>query len=85
MNIRIIYLLSYLDRINIANANVAGLEQDIDLTPQQYRWQIISFSYIKINSISIVGHYQFFLSVMLFLIFHQILFYVDGDHRNGLL
>jgi hypothetical protein len=31
-----------------------------------------------------LGLYQFFLWVMLFLKFHQILFFADGNHQNGL-
>jgi hypothetical protein len=34
----ILYLLSYLDRSNIANAKLGGIEHDAHLTPEQYRW-----------------------------------------------
>lgn len=40
---RIIYLLSYLDRSNIANAKIGGLEHDIHLTSIQYQWSLSIF------------------------------------------
>ncbi|CAF3722339.1 unnamed protein product [Adineta steineri] len=39
----ITYLLSYIDRANIANAKLAGLEHDAHLTPEQYRWSLSIF------------------------------------------
>ncbi|CAF1391416.1 unnamed protein product [Adineta ricciae] len=39
----IIYLLSYLDRSNIANAKIGGLEHDIHLTSIQYQWSLSIF------------------------------------------
>ncbi|CAF1679940.1 unnamed protein product, partial [Adineta ricciae] len=39
----IIYLLSYLDRSNIANAKIGGLEHDIHLTSVQYQWSLSIF------------------------------------------
>jgi len=36
--IRIIYLLSYLDRSNIANAKIGGLQKDAHLSSEQYQW-----------------------------------------------
>ncbi|KAF9331062.1 hypothetical protein BG006_006069 [Podila minutissima] len=39
----IMYLFSFLDRVNIGNAKVAGLEKDIGLTPQEYSWALSIF------------------------------------------
>ncbi|CAF1165643.1 unnamed protein product [Adineta steineri] len=39
----ITYFLSCLDRANIANAKLAGLERDVHLTPEQYRWSLSIF------------------------------------------
>ncbi|CAF0845388.1 unnamed protein product [Didymodactylos carnosus] len=39
----IIYLLSYLDRSNIANARLAGIEEDTHLTNIQYQWSLSIF------------------------------------------
>jgi hypothetical protein len=36
--LRIIYLLSYLDRSNIANAKIGGLQKDAHLSSEQYQW-----------------------------------------------
>ncbi|CAF3727410.1 unnamed protein product [Rotaria sp. Silwood1] len=41
--ISVIYLLAYLDRSNIANAKLGGLEHDTHLTPQEYRWTLSIF------------------------------------------
>ena len=32
------YLLSYMDRTNMGNARLQGLEKDLGLSPQQYNW-----------------------------------------------
>ncbi|KAF8930764.1 hypothetical protein BGZ52_000653 [Haplosporangium bisporale] len=39
----LMYLFSFLDRVNIGNAKVAGLEKDIGLTPQEYSWALSIF------------------------------------------
>ena len=46
--VALLYLLSYLDRSNIGNARIAGLEQDLQLTGDQYEWLLTAFyiSYI---------------------------------------
>lgn len=43
-----LYLLSYLDRSNIGNANTAGMGADLNLTDSQYQWFLTIFyiSYI---------------------------------------
>jgi hypothetical protein len=34
----VFYLLSFMDRSNIGNARLQGLEDDLKLTPGQYNW-----------------------------------------------
>ncbi|KAG0250047.1 hypothetical protein BG011_008700 [Mortierella polycephala] len=41
--ISVLYLCSFLDRVNIGNAKVAGLEEDIHLTPTEYNWSLSIF------------------------------------------
>ncbi|KAF9180726.1 hypothetical protein BGZ51_005914 [Haplosporangium sp. Z 767] len=41
--ISVLYLCSFLDRVNIGNAKVAGLEGDIHLTPTEYNWALSIF------------------------------------------
>jgi hypothetical protein len=41
--IPILYLLSFLDRGNIGNANIVGLSEDLRLTGQQYNWCLTAF------------------------------------------
>ncbi|KAI9263336.1 major facilitator superfamily domain-containing protein [Phascolomyces articulosus] len=41
--IAILYLCSFLDRVNIGNAKVAGLTEDIDITDDQYNWALSLF------------------------------------------
>jgi hypothetical protein len=49
MDIRIVpmltllYLLSFLDRGNIGNANIEGLSEDLGLTGAQYNWCLTAF------------------------------------------
>ncbi|KAG6552268.1 hypothetical protein Mapa_006119 [Marchantia paleacea] len=38
-----LYLLSYLDRANIGNAKIEGLDVDLRLTDQQYLWTLTAF------------------------------------------
>ncbi|KAF9317764.1 hypothetical protein BG003_000372 [Podila horticola] len=38
-----LYLCSFLDRVNIGNAKVAGLSHDIGLTPSEYNWSLSIF------------------------------------------
>lgn len=38
-----LYMLSFLDRSNIGNARIAGLEQDLSLTSSQYDWLLTAF------------------------------------------
>ena len=46
--VALLYLLSFLDRSNIGNARIAGLERDLRLTSDQYEWLLTAFyiSYI---------------------------------------
>ncbi|KAF9167629.1 hypothetical protein DFQ26_003785 [Actinomortierella ambigua] len=39
----VLYLLSFLDRVNIGNAKVAGIEQSIGLKPTEYNWALSIF------------------------------------------
>ncbi|KGQ08782.1 putative transporter C11D3.18C [Beauveria bassiana D1-5] len=39
----LLYLLSFLDRGNIGNANIEGLSEDLRLTPDQYNWCLTVF------------------------------------------
>ncbi|KAG0204509.1 hypothetical protein BGX33_008427 [Mortierella sp. NVP41] len=39
----LMYLFSFLDRVNIGNAKVAGLEKDLNLTPSEYSWALSIF------------------------------------------
>ncbi|KAF9922493.1 hypothetical protein FBU30_007359 [Linnemannia zychae] len=41
--IAVLYLCSFLDRVNIGNAKVAHLDQDIKLTPAEYNWALSIF------------------------------------------
>lgn len=44
----ILYLLSYIDRSNIGNAKLGGLEEDLGMTKSDYQWSlsIFYFSYV---------------------------------------
>lgn len=39
----LLYTLAYLDRANIGNARVAGMEADLNLTPEQYNLVLTMF------------------------------------------
>ncbi|PYH43957.1 putative MFS transporter [Aspergillus saccharolyticus JOP 1030-1] len=39
----LLYLLSFLDRSNIGNAKIAGLEEDLQLSSSQYEWLLTAF------------------------------------------
>jgi len=39
----LLYLLSFLDRSNIGNARIAGLEDDLQLSSSQYEWLLTAF------------------------------------------
>ncbi|KAF2801610.1 MFS general substrate transporter [Mytilinidion resinicola] len=39
----LLYLLSFLDRSNIGNARIAGLERDLTLSSSQYEWLLTAF------------------------------------------
>ncbi|KAF2496711.1 MFS general substrate transporter [Lophium mytilinum] len=39
----LLYLLSFLDRSNIGNARIAGLERDLALSSSQYEWLLTAF------------------------------------------
>lgn len=41
--IAVLYLCSFLDRVNIGNAKVAGIAHDINLTPSEYNWALSIF------------------------------------------
>lgn len=38
-----LYMLSFLDRSNIGNARLAGLEEDLNLKPAEYDWLLTAF------------------------------------------
>ncbi|GAO47882.1 hypothetical protein G7K_2078-t1 [Saitoella complicata NRRL Y-17804] len=38
-----LYLLSFLDRANIGNAKIEGLDKDLNMTDQQYLWTLTAF------------------------------------------
>lgn len=40
----LLYFLSFLDRGNIGNARIEGLEEDLDLKPKEYSWCCKLFS-----------------------------------------
>ncbi|KAF1802634.1 major facilitator superfamily domain-containing protein [Mucor lusitanicus] len=44
----ILYLLSYIDRSNIGNAKLGGLEEDLNMSKSEYQWSlsIFYFSYV---------------------------------------
>ncbi|KAG1090697.1 hypothetical protein G6F42_019628 [Rhizopus arrhizus] len=44
----VLYLLSYIDRSNIGNAKLGGLEEDLNMSKSQYQWSlsIFYFSYV---------------------------------------
>ncbi|CAI4211292.1 unnamed protein product [Parascedosporium putredinis] len=39
----LLYLLSFLDRGNIGNAKIEGLQEDLNMTPDQYNWCLTVF------------------------------------------
>jgi MFS family permease len=41
--VALLYLLSFLDRSNIGNARIAGLEEDLRLNSNQYEWLLTAF------------------------------------------
>ncbi|KAG0306693.1 hypothetical protein BGZ98_001894 [Dissophora globulifera] len=41
--VSVLYLCSFLDRVNIGNAKVAGIAQDLNLTPSEYNWALSIF------------------------------------------
>jgi hypothetical protein len=41
--VALLYLLSFLDRSNIGNARIAGLENDLQLSSAQYEWLLSGF------------------------------------------
>jgi hypothetical protein len=41
--VALLYLLSFLDRSNIGNARIAGLERDLKLSGEQYEWLLTAF------------------------------------------
>jgi len=41
--VALLYMLSFLDRSNIGNAKVAGLDLDLDLDSERYEWVITAF------------------------------------------
>ncbi|KAF8929181.1 hypothetical protein BGZ47_001234 [Haplosporangium gracile] len=41
--IAVLYLCSFLDRVNIGNAKVAGISESINLTPSEYNWALSIF------------------------------------------
>ncbi|OCK84064.1 MFS transporter-like protein [Lepidopterella palustris CBS 459.81] len=43
MFMALLYLLSFLDRSNIGNSRIAGLEKDLNLSSRQYEWLLTAF------------------------------------------
>ncbi|KAI8140340.1 major facilitator superfamily domain-containing protein [Fennellomyces sp. T-0311] len=41
--VALLYLFSYLDRVNIGNAKIAGLMEDVDMTESEYNWALSIF------------------------------------------
>jgi hypothetical protein len=41
--ITVIYMLSVLDRSNIGNAKIAGMQEDLNLTGNEYQWLLTIF------------------------------------------
>lgn len=41
--ITVVYMLSVLDRSNIGNAKIAGMQQDLNLTGNDYQWLLTIF------------------------------------------
>ncbi|KAM0715796.1 hypothetical protein Q7P37_008310 [Cladosporium fusiforme] len=41
--VSLLYMLSFLDRSNIGNAKLAGLENDLELSDSQYEWLLTAF------------------------------------------
>ncbi|KAI9008885.1 hypothetical protein CLU79DRAFT_711353 [Phycomyces nitens] len=39
----LLYLCSFLDRVNIGNAKLAGLATDLNVTPSDYNWALSIF------------------------------------------
>ncbi|RYP54674.1 hypothetical protein DL768_000610 [Monosporascus sp. mg162] len=39
----VLYLLSFLDRGNIGNAKIEGLQEDLGMTPDEYNWCLTAF------------------------------------------
>lgn len=52
----LLYMLSFLDRSNIGNAKIAGLEKDLDLDSNRYDWLLTAFyfAYILFEWMSIL-------------------------------
>jgi len=52
----LLYMLSFLDRSNIGNAKIAGLDIDLDLDSNRYEWVITAFyiAYISFEWMSIL-------------------------------
>jgi sugar phosphate permease len=51
-----LYLLAFLDRSNIGNARIAGMEEDLELSSSQYQWLLTIFyiSYIVFGFLAIM-------------------------------
>ncbi|QSZ28503.1 hypothetical protein DSL72_003000 [Monilinia vaccinii-corymbosi] len=54
--VALLYMLSFLDRSNIGNAKIAGLERDLHLDSNQYEWVVTAFyiAYICFEWMSIL-------------------------------
>lgn len=54
--VALLYMLSFLDRSNIGNAKIAGLDQDLDLDSHKYEWVITAFyiAYIGFEWMSVL-------------------------------
>lgn len=58
----LLYLFSFLDRVNIGNANVAGLSNDLGLTNSQYQFSLTIFfiGYILFGKVFLAWYPLFF-------------------------
>ncbi|KAL3427436.1 major facilitator superfamily transporter [Phlyctema vagabunda] len=54
--VALLYCLSFLDRSNIGNANIAGLARDLDLDSSKYEWVLTAFyiAYIAFEWMSVL-------------------------------
>jgi hypothetical protein len=83
--VSIISFLSFLDRTNMANAKLLGIEYDIRLTPDEYRRLSIIRHTSHCLANPLIDVYRYFFLALSSLAYRQVSFFVNGNHRNGLL